>query len=424
MGVMQSMLGGNPNSAVKQNKAIQAQQAEQEKQNQYRQAQQWDMDTLQHLTSQGALFGDPHTGLVKETTSEPDTSGLNNGYPITTTIMRAMDPDRTIKFKDADGNQIQAELPTPDQQRARQLQTLYMQRKAEGEGTAAGTPQVDISEDDPYKTANNLPAGMTQIPQSGAVGLAERTVPATIRGTTATNVAGINVAGRQGVADTRAQTAKDQQDLQAAQFQQSEDDKNKWEASRLANARFLAGLTTGRAKMTQDATDARNFQDNFARNVQLHTTLGRNILAEQQKQLGADNILGNDASGQPNTPDGTSFNDPFNGGKPTAMNGAQRLILGQRSAASKAAAVDMLKTKGQLESQRDNILARLPGAAAPAASNTPAGGPPASNIPAGTPAPAKGGKGAAPVRVKVQLQDGRKGTVDAKDFDAKTMTKL
>ena len=66
MGVMQSMLGGNPNSAVKQNKAIQAQQAEQEKQNQYRQAQQWDMDTLQHLTSQGALFGDPHTGLVKD----------------------------------------------------------------------------------------------------------------------------------------------------------------------------------------------------------------------------------------------------------------------------------------------------------------------------------------------------------------------
>ena len=134
--ITQGMAAGNASA----NTNIKQQQADLEKRQQYRQAQQWDSDTLQHLTQEGALFGDPHTGLVKETQYQPDTTGLNNGMPIATTMMRQMDPDRTVKFKDADGNQIQAELPTADQQRARAVQTLYQQRQAEAQGTAAGQP--------------------------------------------------------------------------------------------------------------------------------------------------------------------------------------------------------------------------------------------------------------------------------------------
>ena len=179
--------------------------------------------------------------------------------------------------------------------------------------------------------------------------------------------------------------------------------------AKLANDRFLAGQTTGRQKMTQDATDARNFQDNFNRNVQLHSTLTKGILAEQQKQIAAQGLA--------QTPDGEQFTDPFDG-KAKTMNAAQRTILSTRLGASQKAAVDMQTTQRQLEGQRDSILQKMGGApeqpsalaAAPAApAATPATGPKAT---------------ATAARVRVKLSDGRTGTLNASEFDSKTMTKL
>ena len=390
------------------NTNIKQQQQDQEKQQQYRQAQQWDMDTLQHLTQEGALFGDPHTGLVKETQYQPDTTGLNNGMPIATNIMRQMDPDRTVKFKDADGNQIQAELPTADQQRARAMQTLYQQRQAESAGTAAGAPQYPTTPE--YNATAGLPPGATSIPQSSAVALSERTIPATYRYLGQTDAANTRAQSATDVANIHAATAKNLQDLNDAHFQAHEGDRNKWEAAKIANQQYLSTLTTGRAKMTQDATDARNFQDNFNRNVQLHSTLTKGILAEQQKQIAAQGLA--------ETPDGEQFTDPFDG-KAKTMNAAQRTILSTRLGASQKAAVDMQTTQRQLEGQRDSILARMGGGAASPAANTPAANTPAAN----TPPP--GPKTTAPAaRVRVKLSDGRTGTVAAGDFDSKTMTKL
>ncbi len=306
------------------------------------------------------------------------------------TIMRKADPSRIAKHVDATGQTASYEIPTADQQKAYQLQDMIDRARAQGQGTAAGTPTVPTTPD--YNTQMGLPPGMTSIPQSSAVNLAGKYVPADIRAKAAITNTSANVAGRQGVADTVAQTRQNQQDLQDAKFQQAEADKNQWAAAKDATQRWLSTQTTGRQKLTQDAVNARSFLDNFQRNTQAHTTLSRNILAENQKQLGAVNILGADANGQPNTPDGNSFNDPFNGGKSTVMNAAQRLILGQRSAASQKFSTDMLGTKTQLENMRDGLLQKIggaaPGGGAPAPGAAPAGG--GSPAPAASPNPKAG----------------------------------
>jgi hypothetical protein len=423
----QALVGGmNANTQAKL-AATKQQLADQENQRQQLQAQQWDQAWHEHMMDMRAL--PVVNGMVKESVPMPplaasilagmqppgsggtgspgtDSSGTpgaggasstpsddpGNLTPASTvasmgpsaqvmqamqpapaqgnlTIMRKADPSRIAKHVDATGQTASYEIPTPEQQKAYQLQDLIDRARAQGQGQAAGTPMV--ATDPGYNSRNNLPAGMAQIPESGAVQLAERTVPATIRGNTQLAVTDKNVAGRQGVADTRAQTASDAQDLKDQQFQDLQDQKERFNAAADATKRWLSTQTTGRQKLTQDAVNARSFLDNFQRNTQAHTTLSKNILAENQKQLGVNNILGADASGQPNTPDGTSFNDPFNGGKPTVMNAAQRLILGQRSAASQKFSTDMLGTKTQLENMRDGLLQKI-GGAAPAGGGSPA----------------------------------------------------
>ena len=322
------------------NTNIKQQQQDQEKQQQYRQAQQWDMDTLQHLTQEGALFGDPHTGLVKETQYQPDTTGLNNGMPIATNIMRQMDPDRTVKFKDADGNQIQAELPTADQQRARAMQTLYQQRQAESAGTAAGAPQYPTTPE--YNTANNLPPGATSVPVSGAVNLAERTVPVQMRGTTQMNIADANNAAKA-------------QRLQSALASRSQLQlQNQYENDQLATQR--AQVAAGYAPAI-GAARQRQFD------LQQQQWQGLTGQAHQQATL-AD--MARTAADAANTPDGQQFTHPILGTTQT-MSPAWRQQL--------QTAAEQAEEQGQQLYRRASTIAQQMGI------QLPAQGAPSQNVP-------------------------------------------
>ena len=348
------------------NTNIKQQQQDMQERQQLQQAHQADLDFHQKMLSIGA--NPVVNGMVQDQQQVPDTTGLNNGYPSSVSVVRKADPQNTVKWSDAAGNPMSYELPPLHQQIMTQLANQQPVEdsaarqagsvaQATAAGTAAGAPRVATTP--AYNTQMQLPPGMTSIPESTATGLAERSVPANYRYLGTTQAADTRAKSATDVANIRAKTAQDLQDLQDAHFQAHEGDQNKWEAAKIANEQYLSGLTTGRAKMTQDATDARNFRDNFARNMQLHATLSKNVLGEQQKQIAAQGLA--------QTPDGENFVDPFDG-KSKVMNSAQRLILRQRHDASVQSSTGMQGTLNQLEQQRDNILTRMGGgAASPAA---------------------------------------------------------
>lgn len=328
----------------------------------------------------GATFsGGPVTarGLVQAMMPGPQTGNI--------TIVRKADPSNTVKWKDATGDTLAYELPSPESQRWRQMMALKAEAmrqqaasEAQGraEGTAAGTPMVPTTPE--YNTLMGLPPGMTQIPQPMAGNLAGKYVPANQRAGATEYNADAATARSNHKADLAARTAQAAQDLKDNEFQQREADQNKWEQTRDDTKRWLSTQTTGRQKISQDATSARNFVNNYERNTELYTNLGKNILGEQQKQIAAGALLGTDATGAPNFQDGEQFTDPFDG-KPKTMNSGQRIILRSRLAASQKATMDMQASKLQLESMRDGLLQKIGGGSVPSATPSPA-------TPAATPA--------------------------------------
>ena len=352
--------------------------------------------------------GIPNPNLVASGTpgTSQDLLQAMNPQPAAGTlrVMRTADPKMTVKHKDATGDTVQWEKPDPNtpegqlaisnaQAQVNWRAQMAARAEAQGrtEGAAAGAPRVPTSPE--YLSDNNLPPGMGSIPESSAVALSRVTVPADTRAGAATDVAGIRARTAKDIADEKAATAAAQRDLLDAHFKAHETDQDTWNAAKLANQRFLSSMTTGRQKASQDAVDARNFRDNYARNMQLYSSLTKNLLGERQKQIAAQGLV--------NTADGETFTDPFDG-KQKTMNLAQRMILKQRNDASTQAATGMQATINQLEQQRDGILQRMGGntQASPTAGTAaagPSGGAPAGASPAASPMAAAAGSSPTPV---------------------------
>jgi hypothetical protein len=142
--VIKSMLGytpeGSPGWVAKQNVNQRQQQLDMEQQQQQREQRQSDWEFHQHLTDIGAVPGDAQSGLIKQQIQTPavsdpgvpGTPGLGTTVPPSAySIVRKMDPARTVRFKDADGTPVAYELPTPAEQVQRQVAAQAPSRAAQ-----------------------------------------------------------------------------------------------------------------------------------------------------------------------------------------------------------------------------------------------------------------------------------------------------
>jgi hypothetical protein len=153
--IFQTMLGGIQNGQrIRQGQ----QELELRKQQDFRTAQQADQEFHQHMVEMGAL--PVINGMVKETEQMPDLtaqppSGIPGAgvaaTPVTAsgglTIVRKANPALTQKWKDATGDQVAYELPSPDSQRWRQMMAIRadaqrQSAQAEAQGRATGTEQA------------------------------------------------------------------------------------------------------------------------------------------------------------------------------------------------------------------------------------------------------------------------------------------
>jgi hypothetical protein len=413
---MKNMLNWQPQGSEAwtnvQNTNQRQQQLDLEKQQDQRQQQAAEVLLHQNLTNLGAMPGDAQTGLIKVPMTNPDGSPVTgpDGQPARLAdtggppmIVRKMDPERTVKFKDSTGNQVAYELPTPEEQTHTHLMNAMLAQNAPDVVGANRTAALNtasqtaagenlIREMTGAKLSDVFPQDMLdKLGLKGDAVLDRKTVqdsvgkviaPA-IRADSAEKVEDGRDARAKYVADLKAQTEQSIAALKDDEFSQHQDNLNKWNQANDVTKRWLSNQTTGRQKMSSDAVDARAFLNNFERSTAQHTSLSKSASGEEQKQIAATGILGNDPTGQPNTRDGDSFIDPFDG-KTKPMNYGNRVVLQSRLGASQKSSSDMRGKISQLESVRDGLLSRIGGSQVPGQQGqggaaTPAGGTPRTN---------------------------------------------
>lgn len=276
-----------------------------------------------------------------------------------TTIVRKADSSRLVGWKDHTGRQVQFELPTEDEQHARQVAELQARSQAEAQGQEQGRIAALNEQREKYGTPLNpdlaaqygvdsdqkfLPAEKVQ--------LATRYFP----------VVGAGVRGQAmvGAAQTRADASKYRTDLQeqtkqAIADQQSMDRQTLLDHRDKWNAAIVAAKNNAQTNL-----NARAFVNNAERNMTLHTKLLGDVSTETQRQMSAQTLLANGPDGTPVTPDGQEFTNPWDGKKYT-MNAAQRLRLQSGLAQSQSTVAAYQQNAAALENQRDAILNRFGG---------------------------------------------------------------
>lgn len=360
---------------------IQKQQEQIREQQEQREARQADLEFHQHLVDLGAVPGDARSGLIKDTQTMPSyPDGLGDGQPLS--IVRKMDSARTVKFKDADGEDVAYELPDAQTQALRQLRLGAPKRAAEvqqaGEtsqaqatGTAAGatsgkTADLDargVPVDANFAQKYQLPTamvGMKLLPEQ-VEAMSQRLVPAQTRADASVTTTGMRDDSAEKRTQMRAeaqasvQTAKDQ----ATQQRQKEklDYQNKWEQAKAAISGNAQANLNNRVLMQQ-----------FDASQKQHGLLHDEAYKESQKQLDAQALIDPKSGVQ----DGEDFTNPFDG-KKTTMNAAQRARL-QLGIGSSQAQVQDLKTRAGAIEQRYGLNGQPAqgGGGQPAAGGTPA----------------------------------------------------
>lgn len=247
--ILDSLSNGLPGNIGRQSRETDLATRKQELEDRRRSS---DADFIEHTQSMGAL--PVVNGMVKEPMYHPGNPEM--GLPPSNgTVLRQADKSRTVKWKDADGQDIYQELPSVEQQQHKHqyeaimqqmspAETAYSQEQqvrkvraetADTKAKAAGTSQAKAADLDTRGEVNDdlgkligLPAGTRRLPEEwDAIANRYNTVRAAgVRDagqtdrSTATNesreriaagnvegrqdVADTNVAGRQGVADTNA----------------------------------------------------------------------------------------------------------------------------------------------------------------------------------------------------------------------------
>jgi len=345
------------------------QQLDLEKQQEQRAQQQADLQFHEAMLQRGGV--PVVNGMKQSSVSVP---GIGD-VPL---LVKA-DPAHVIKYKDATGDTVQYELSPENQLNAAINQARGMapvqaeteQGNARARAVGAEQGQQDVR--DKYAVPASTMYTPEMLQRMGIQGdykalqpelsaLAGRAVPAVIRGDTQEDVADKRNQGAfdrtKYKADLDAQSKQAALDLRDQQFTEREADQDKWKNAGDVTRRWLSTQTTGRQKLAQDAVDARNFLDNFERTSQQHASLTKAAYGEQQKQIAATGILGTDPTGQPNTKDGESFVDPWDG-KTKQMNVANRVVLGSRLGASQKQLGEMQGNISNLENVRDGLVGRI-----------------------------------------------------------------
>lgn len=383
------------------------QQIDVEKQAEQRMQQQQYEEELTHALQNGAKYVGPG-GMVQESTPGPD------GNPIVT--HRPVNPDRYVsKYKNpADGTSVQLEWPSQQEQIQTQIATRGREAQAQTAGAGAGQTEAKVqdreqrgvvpSEDEAQKFG--LRPDQKYLPEELDV-IRRSVIPAQVRGQTQRDVTGMRDDSAERRAQLRADTQKQLEDTKEAfsddQNKRKLDFQNRWAQARNAIS-----------SNTQSSLNNRELMRQFDSNEAQHGKLLDSVYKERQKQLEAQALLDPKA-----TPDAGDFTDPWSGKKMT-MNIYQRQRLKNGIDDSNSNISGWLSRAQQI-ADRYNLGAFNPqtgGGVAPAGAAAPGT---VNASPAGGAVQKPGQKGG---RIRVKLSSGQTGTIDASEFDSKTMTKV
>lgn len=292
---------------------IQKQQEQRLEEQEQREARQADLDFHQHLVDLGAVPGDARSGLIKDTQTMPSyPGGLGGGQPIS--IVRKMDPARTVKFKDADGEDVAYELPDAQTQALRQLRLGAPKRAAEvqqsqdtAQATATGTAAGATAGKTADLEARGIAPSQIEVQKFGLdpqqkylpedlVGMHRATIAPTIAGDKRLENTGMSIAGRtantQANIKSREQIAADRNNLEAqiASNRQTLQDAISARTSAVGSG---ANPNLGRIQLPAIQANATRYmaQQDEADNTQRQVMDAQQVLSETQ--------------------DGERFTDPF-----------------------------------------------------------------------------------------------------------------
>jgi hypothetical protein len=437
--LMTQNIAGTARGARAQAVNASKQQVQMEQQQADQLQQQADLNFAEHMNSIGALPIYPGSNAVRDPgqpVSGPiaDAMGMDRQFPTT----RAADPSRIVKHKTLQGDTVQWEIPTPEQQQQIQLHRALTQARgmqpvadinaqqagqeaqARAAGTAAGQSQGKQSDldargiaiDADFAKKMNLPdaaVGMKMLPEQ-IEQMSQRVTPAQIRGDASTANTNTRVGGQKDVAQMRidaTQALQDQKDQAASDRDQNKlDYQNRWQAARNA-------ITSN----TQSSLNNRLGLRMFDLNQQQHGKLQDQIYKEGQRQLDAQALVNEAPTSsmfggngtEPVVKDGEEFTDPWSGKKAT-MNYAQRLRIKNAIGKSQQQVSDWQNRAQQIEQRYGLTGQQSPAAGGPAGGAQPGAAQPSvgSAAPAAAPAStqprgANSGGSAAKVVTKAQV---------------------
>lgn len=372
------------------------------KESQAAQEKQAETDNMQRQQANDLAFHDKmmglgakyvhDSGLVQETAPDTgDQEEMGQGPAQPKTFVRQANPDRIVKHTTAEKQQVQYELPTPEDQikfqgqRALQTQQANLpaaqataeqaaaakeaENTAGARGTGLGKSQAETADlaargrDLDEETAKQymLPPGRYTPEQINAA--AVKANPANIRANAST-----------ANANTRAQSVQAVADLKKQQEEEMLAHRDQWEKARNSLGVQRNGIMASRVT-GQNAVRGRQ----LVGDQQLHEKNLTQAYKEDQNALTAQGLIGQEEGsnffGQktttPSVADGEDFNDPFTGKKMT-MNSFQRQRLKnaidlatQRSNDLKASAEQIAKRYG-IGQQQSQPAGAAPGQAAAA----------------------------------------------------------
>lgn len=414
LNVMKNMMNwtpqGSPEWAQVQSAKRGQQQLDLQKEQQFRQNQEADQAFAEHMQSLGAR--PVINGVVKEDQMMPDIPGIGGGGQTFQTIRKGGEGGRTVvPHKTAEGETVQWELPTMEEQIRRQM--LGQQAIAQGraQGTAAakqtdlqtrGVRLGDVFDADTIKRYGLNPE-YRDLPEN-----IKAMMPADIRGVTSTTNAQTRADASTANAQTRADTAKTVEQMREDAQKQRDDAMNQFKAGQnQTKLDYQDRWQKARAAISGNAQSNINNRTNlrlFDADQKQHSKLLDDAFKEQQKAFAGQALLDTQEttgllggkSTEPAVKDGEEFTDPWSGKKMT-MNYAQRLRL-KNALGESQAQVASLKQRADAIAQKRGL----------------------NSLPAGTGGDQTGGGGAAATSatVRVKTGDGRTGTIPKDKLDA------
>ncbi|HLG99819.1 MAG TPA: hypothetical protein VKX49_26150 [Bryobacteraceae bacterium] len=328
-------------------------------------------------------------GVVKDEQTIPEGPGIIGGGQSFSVIRKAGEDGRTVaNHKTAEGDTVQWEIPTMEEQIRRQMLLGAPQRaaavqqagdlaQAQARGRGAGESATraadlqargvrlgDVFDADTIKKYGMNP-DYRDLPEN-----IKTMFPADIRGVATTTGAGIRADTQKTVAQMRADAAQRLQDakeqFQAEQNAQKLDYQNRWQQARAAISGDAQSNINNRTQLRLFDADQKQ-----------HSTLLDNAFKEEQRALSAQALLDTQETtgmlgqktSQPAVNDGEEFTDPWSGKKLT-MNYAQRLRLKNALGESLAQVASLKERAAAIANKRglNNPGASGSGQAAPPAS--------------------------------------------------------